>query len=140
MSKAPITITVSQRLVLDQKPVVLGTAQIEQNPTARVLLLLPSPLRRDGVLERGQGLLGSCEGHKVSTIEFNPGNTAPICQIGTLSKRAEKDLAPVSRSPSPDSSRSVPGAPVLVAAPEQMPPARMLTWLSCRNVLLYCLL
>lgn len=109
---------------------VLGTAQPEQNPTARGPLCreLLSLLCRDGVLERGQGLLGSCEGHKVLTIEFNPGNTAPTCQIGTPSKGAEKDLASGSRSPSPDSSRRIPGTPALAAAPEQMPPARMLNW------------
>lgn len=132
ISKAPITITVTWRLVLDQKSVVLGTAQREQNPTARGPLL-PSLLCRDGVLEQGQGLLGSCEGHKVLTIEFNRGNTAPTCQTGTRSKGAEKDLASGSRSPSPDSSRRIPGTPARVAAPEQMPPARTLTWPSWKT-------
>lgn len=139
ISKAPIRVTVTQRLVLDQKPVVLGTAQTEQNPAARGPPLL-SPLCGDGVLEPGQGLSGSCEGRKKSTIELNPGNTAPTRQIGTLSKGAEKALASIRGSPSLGSSRRIPGTPVLVAAPEQKPSAGMLTWPNCKNCFLYCLL
>jgi len=138
ISKAPITVTVTQRIVLDQKPTVLGSAQTEQNPAAQGPLLL-SPPCRDGELESGQRSLGSCEGHKVSTIEFKPGNTAPTCQTGTLRKGAEKDVASISRSPSPNGSSRIPDAPVLVAAPEQKPVARTLTWLSCKNCFLYCL-
>lgn len=85
--RAPAIITVTQRLIMVQIIIVLGTALTEQNPAAPGPLPL-SPLHSSRVLERGQGLLGSCEGHKVPTTEFNPRNTVPTCQVGTLSTGA----------------------------------------------------
>lgn len=125
INKSPATITVTQ------KPIALGTAQTEQNPTAWGALPMSLLLFRYGVL-------GSCEECKVLSIEFNPGYTAPSCQIRALRKWAEKDLTLIISLPSPDSSSWICVFLVLVAAPEQKPSARMLTWSSCKIYFLYC--